>query len=107
MAEFEKDMTEEQVEEQLENNIVTLTDEETGEEADFELYARATIDDKDYFALVPCDENSDEYVILRATVDGEDMLFETIDDDDEFDRVADAFEDTFMGEIDLDAAIEE
>lgn len=102
MAEFEKDMTEEQVEEQLENNIVTLTDEETGEEADFELYARATIDDKDYFALVPCDENSDEYVILRATVDGEDMLFETIDDDDEFEKVEEYFNDLLFNEVDYD-----
>jgi hypothetical protein len=31
----------------------------------------------------------------------------TIDDDDEFDKVADAFEDTFMGEIDLDGSVEE
>ena len=102
MAEFEKNMTEEQVEEQLENNIVTLTDEETGEEADFELYARATIDDKDYFALVPCDEDSDEYVILRATIDGEDMLFETIDDDDEFEKVEEYFNDLLFNEVDYD-----
>ena len=102
MADFEKNITEEEVEEQLENNIVTLTDEETGEEADFELYARATIDDKDYFALVPCDENSDEYVILRATIDGEDMLFETIDDDDEFEKVEEYFNDLLFGEVDYD-----
>ena len=102
MADFEKNITEEEVEEQLENNIVTLTDEETGEEADFELYARATIDDKDYFALVPCDENSDEYVILRATIDGEDMLFETIDDDDEFEKVEEYFNDLLFNEVDYD-----
>ena len=102
MAEFEKNITEEEVEEQLENNIVTLTDEETGEEADFELYARATIDGKDYFALVPCDENSDEYVILRATIDGEDMLFETIDDDDEFEKVEEYFNDLLFNEVDYD-----
>ena len=102
MADFEKNITEEEVEEQLENNIVTLTDEETGEEADFELYARATIDDKDYFALVPCDENSDEYVILRATIDGEDMLFETIDDDDEFEKVEEYFNDLLFSEVDYD-----
>ncbi len=102
MAEFEKNLTEEEVEEQLENNIVTLTDEETGEEADFELYARATIDGKDYFALVPCDENSDEYVILRATVDGDDMIFETIDDDDEFEKAEEYFNDLLFDEVDYD-----
>lgn len=102
MAEFEKNLTEEEVEEQLENNIVTLTDEETGEEADFELYARATIDGKDYFALVPCDEDSDEYVILRATVDGDDMIFETIDDDDEFEKAEEYFNDLLFDEVDYD-----
>ena len=97
MADFDKDQVEE-----LEDNVITLTDEETGEEADFELYARATIDGKDYFALVPCDENSDEYVILRATIDGEDMLFETIDDDDEFEKVEEYFNDLLFNEVDYD-----
>ena len=50
--------------------------------------------------MVPCDENgeetSEEYVILKLTKDenGEDLL-ETIDDDDEFDRIADIFDDEF------------
>ena len=42
------------------------------------------------------EEESDEYVILKCIVDenGEDML-ETIEDDDEFERVADIFDDKF------------
>ena len=100
MADIEKNLPAE--EEYEDDAIITLTDEETGEEADFELYARATIDDKDYFALVPCDENSDEYVILRATIDGEDMLFETIDDDDEFEKVEEYFNDLLFNEVDYD-----
>ena len=72
--------------------IITLTDEETGEEKDFELYARCTIDDNLYLALVPADDEGDEYVILRATVDGDDMILETIEDDDEFDEIAEIFE---------------
>ena len=102
MADFEKNITEEEVEEQLENNIVTLTDEETGEEADFELYARATIDDTDYFALVPCDENSDEYVILKVTEEGDEPILESIDDDDEFEKAEDYFNDLLFGEVDYD-----
>ena len=43
-----------------------------------------------------------EYVILKmAEEDGEEVLI-TIDDDDEFDRVADAFDNEMMEEFDLD-----
>lgn len=98
MAEFENN----NVDEELESNIITLTDEETGEEVDFELYARATIDEKTYFALVPCDEEQDEYVILRATEDGDDILFETIENDDEFEKVEDYFNDLLFNEVDYD-----
>ena len=47
-----------------------------------------------YLALVPRDEDGDEFVILKVAQDenGEDMLV-TIDDDDEFDKVADIFDD--------------
>ena len=98
MADFEKEM-----EEELESNLITLTDEETGEEKEFELYARCTIDDNLYFALVPADDEGDEYVILKATVDGDDMILETIEDDDEFDKVEDYFNDLLFNEIDYDA----
>ncbi|MBQ5838091.1 MAG: DUF1292 domain-containing protein [Clostridia bacterium] len=88
-------------------NIFTLTDEE-GNESEFELLGELNIDDNTYLALIPLDGDEDEYVILKVEVDENgDELLVTIDDDDEFDNVADAFEDTFMGEIDLDAAIEE
>ncbi|MBR5278532.1 MAG: DUF1292 domain-containing protein [Clostridia bacterium] len=84
-------------------NIFTLTDEETGAETEFELIGELTIDDNTYLALIPLEGDEDEYVVLKVEVDENgDELLVTIDDDEEFDRVADAFEDTFMGEIDLD-----
>ncbi|MBR2900733.1 MAG: DUF1292 domain-containing protein [Clostridia bacterium] len=87
-------------------NIFTLTDEE-GNESEFELLGELTIDDNKYLALIPLDGDEDEYVVLKIEVDENgDELLVTIDDDDEFDRVADAFEDTFMGEIDLDEAVD-
>ena len=89
-------------EEELDENIITLTDEETGEEQDFEIYARATIDEKIYFALVPVEDDGEEYVILSATVDGEDLIFETIEDDDEFEKVEDYFNDLLFSEVDYD-----
>ena len=52
MSDFEKNINGEEVEE-LEDIIYTLTDEETGEEIDFQLIARATLDDTLYFALIP------------------------------------------------------
>ncbi len=87
-------------------NIFTLTDEE-GNESEFELLGEMTIDEITYLALIPLGGDEDEYVVLKVEVDENgDELLVTIDDDDEFDRVADAFEDSFMGEIDLDEAID-
>ena len=49
------------------------------------------------------EEDSEEYVILRLELDetGEETLV-TIDDDDEFDRVADYFEDELFNTVDYD-----
>ena len=83
--------------------VFTLTDEETGEEKDFTLLARAEIEGQLYFALEPADEEeSDEYVILRVSEDGDDILLETIDDDEEFERAEDYFNDLFFSEVDYD-----
>ena len=56
-----------------------------------------------YFALVPAnDEECEEYVILRVSEDGEDIILESIDDDDEFEKVEEYFNDLLFGEIDYD-----
>ena len=82
---------------------IVLVDEETGEEKAFDVIANATIDDQLYFALVPSeDEEAEEYVILKATEDGEDILFETIEDDDEFEKVEEYFNDLLFSEVDYD-----
>ena len=83
--------------------LFTLTDEE-GNESQFALIGELEIDGQIYLALIPADnDDADEYVVLKVEVDenGEELVV-TIDDDDEFDKVADAFEDQFMGEFDLD-----
>lgn len=91
----EKDM-------ELEADRVTLTDEE-GVERDFDIIGTMQIDGNDYFALVACDSDEDEYIILKSVIEenGEEMLV-TIDDDDEFDKVADAFDNELMEEYDYD-----
>lgn len=94
--------------EAMENEeLFTLTDED-GNESQFALMGELELDGNIYLALVPADnEDADEYVVLKVTTDenGEEILI-TIDDDDEFDKVADAFEDQFMGDFDLDAVEE-
>ena len=101
MADFEMNNNEEI--EELGDIIYTLTDEDTGEEIDFQLIARATLDDVLYFALIPAeDEDADEYVILRVSEDGEDVILESIDDDDEFEKVEEYFNDLLFGEADYD-----
>ena len=102
MADMEKNINEEEVDE-LGDIVYTLTDEETGEELDFQLIARATLDEVLYFALIPAnDEECDEYVILRVTEDGEDVLLESIDDDDEVEKVEEYFNDLLFGDVDYD-----
>ena len=91
---------------EAEEEVFTLTDEE-GNESDFELIGRIEQDGQTYLALEPKDNNPDgEYVILKIAVDedGSDILV-TVDDDDEFDRIADIFEDEMMS-IDYDAQTE-
>ena len=87
----------------LGDDIFTLTDEE-GNESEFELLDSLEIDGVYYLALVPVENNDEcEYVILKVETDenGEDLLV-TIDDDDEFNRIADTFEDQLFSEIDYD-----
>ena len=95
-----------------ETNICYLMDEE-GVEHKFEVIESCEYKGATYYAMIPADaadkaqEADDgfcEYVILRAEKDedGEYTLV-TVDDDDEFDDVADQFDDMFSEEIDYDA----
>lgn len=93
-----------------EREFFTLVDEE-GKETEFEKIDEVEYNGVTYFAMIPADaaeaakeeDGFCEYVILRKEKDedGEDSLV-TIDDDDEFDSVADLFDDRFSEEIDYD-----
>lgn len=88
-----------------ETEKIMLTDED-GVESEFELIGSAEINGNQYFACVPTEGGDPEYleyVILKLVIDedGEEMLV-TIDDDDEFEDVADYFDDALADEIDLD-----
>lgn len=90
-----------------EREFFTLTDEDCNE-IEFELIGTIDLEGVTYHAMIPADQEGEEqgfyeYVILKTEVDedGEEMLV-TIDDDAEFDKVADIFDDMFSEEIDLD-----
>lgn len=94
---------EEEIVENEEVEIVTLTDEE-GNESDFELIGELMVEGVKYMAFMEVEGDNDEYVVLRCeTDDSGELLLVTIDDDDEFDKVSDAFDDVFRNEIDYDA----
>ncbi|MBO7273539.1 MAG: DUF1292 domain-containing protein, partial [Clostridia bacterium] len=86
-----------------EREFFTLVDED-GTEIEFEKIGEVTIGEKTYFAMIPAEaaDNAQndggfcEYVVLRLDKDedGEDTLV-TVDDDEEFDNVADVFDDMF------------
>lgn len=82
--------------------VVTLTDEETGEDIDFEVLAETTIDERRFVALIPVEEEANEYVILEVKEDGDDILFETVEDEAVAEKVEDFFNDLFFSEMDYD-----
>lgn len=79
----------------LEEEVITLTDED-GQDHDFVFLDIIQVDEKEYAVLVPAGsegEDDDEAVILRMETDdkGESSLV-TIDDDEEWQRVVDAWD---------------
>jgi len=88
--------------EELQGETCFLIDEE-GKESPFEIVGSMEIDGVTYVAFMPIESDECEYVILKKECDedGEDV-YVTIDDDEEFDSVAEAFEDQFFADFNLD-----
>lgn len=80
-----------------EDNIIETIDED-GEVIKFELFDVIEFEEKEYALLLPVgvevDEDSDEseMVLMHLVKDDEDYSFETIDDEEEFERVSDYLE---------------
>ncbi|MCL2677848.1 MAG: DUF1292 domain-containing protein [Clostridiales bacterium] len=78
-----------------ENSVLTLLDEE-GKEHDFEVLDIVELDEGRYAVLLPRDEeyaNTNEAIIMKISVDenGDEVLFD-IEDDEEWEKVADAYD---------------
>ena len=72
-----------------EDQIIETIDE-NGNVIKFELFDIVQVDEQEYALLLPVDEEeeSTEVVLMRLSKEGEEYLFETIDDDEEFEKVA-------------------
>ena len=96
--------------EQFNNEEVTVTltlDDDT--ELECAVLTIYEVDGKEYIALLPMDdaenEDGDVYIYRYAEVDGEPTL-DNIEDDDEYEAAADAF-DEWLGEQEFEEMIEE
>ncbi len=78
-----------------------LFDEQLGTEAEYVLLARTVLDGQLYYALSAV-HDPEAYVILAVSEDGEDIVFETVQDDATFNAVAEAFDELFENEMDYD-----
>lgn len=76
-----------------EENIIEITDED-GTVIKCELYDIVEFEGKNYALLVEAesDEEEPEVVLMRYTEEGDDVFFETIDDDEEFEKVQEYLE---------------
>jgi uncharacterized protein YrzB (UPF0473 family) len=78
-----------------ESNIITFVDE-NGEESSFEYMDCIEYQGKEYLALLPVEEESNEVVILEIEpVDEENENYLTVEDDAVLEAVYDIFKDRF------------
>ncbi len=103
MENNEKTPNAEDTQEILVGDVYTLTDDETGEESQYEIVGVADFEEQKYVAIVPANEETEEYAILRVEVeeDGERTLL-SIENDDEWERVAAYFDNEIFKDIDYD-----
>lgn len=78
--------------------VVTLVDEE-GVEHDFTVIDIIEVDGSEYAILLPVDEEGNEAIILKFTQDEEgNELLVDIEDDEEWEKVSDAWEEMMAEE---------
>ncbi|MBQ9245898.1 DUF1292 domain-containing protein [bacterium] len=88
-----------------ENDNIVETVDENGNKISFEVMDFVTVDDVEYALLIPtehdcdCGCEDDEVIVMRIKREGEEYLFEEIEDDAEFEKVA-AYIEQIEDEID-------
>jgi uncharacterized protein YrzB (UPF0473 family) len=85
----------------MDNNVETiLLYDEEGKEVQFDVITKLDIEDKEYLIVAPTGEEDIDAISLRIDKDaeGNDILV-TIDDDEEFEMVSEAYEAVFSEEL--------
>ncbi len=78
----------------MENEITEIkTVDENGEEITLYVHDIVIYDDQEYAILTKSNSPEEEAVLMRLKTEGEDYVFEEIEDDDEFDLVSQAIMD--------------
>lgn len=80
--------------EKEEKQLIETVDDE-GNIVNFELFDIVEFEEKEYALLIPAESEDDEeteVVLMRLTKDGDDYLFEAIENDEEFDKVSEYIE---------------
>jgi uncharacterized protein YrzB (UPF0473 family) len=88
-------------ENKMDNNVETiLLYDEEGKEVEFDVITKLDIEDKEYLIVAPTGEEDIDAISLRIDKDaeGNDILV-TIDDDEEFEMVSEAYEAVFSEEL--------
>lgn len=88
-------------------NLVTVIDDDGTEHVFEELDRIETEDGQKYIALLPIideddSEESDELIILKVSEDSGDTVLEPIENDEEFDEIAAAFEERLAEYFDFE-----
>jgi len=84
----------------MDNNVETiLLNDEEGNEIEFDVLTKLDIEDKEYLIVAPTGEEDIDAIALRIDKDaeGNDLLV-TIEDDEEFEMISEAYETIFSEE---------
>lgn len=68
--------------------------DENGNVINFELYDIVEVEGREYALLIPADtdDSEEEVLLMRISLEGEEYILERIEDDAEFDKVAEYIE---------------
>lgn len=86
-----------------EESLRLILEDETGEEQEYELIGTFAFEDRDYMGLLPVEKPEEGVLILGFHPGKEDeVLLDPIEDEEEYQRAAEAFEDIFNQRIPMD-----
>ena len=107
MAEIKEFNADFEQEDNFEPDLISLTDDE-GKEYQFEILDQIEYNDEHYLALMPkyddpkeMLDSDGELVVLKVIVEGDEELFEEIEDDEEYEDVAGIFSDRLQDLFDI------